>query len=125
MLFRSHWKVRDLIEVSPSRLLLSSGKAGDTRSGKLIVTGPSDEELVLEEVKFNGAFGQADSTWERLGPNRALISVTVTVPSEPGLHTAELEIRCTRPIEKTIVVPVSVYVFTQVAEQANENRTES
>lgn len=120
-----HWKVRHLIEVSPSHLLLSAGKAGVTRSGQVVVSGPSGKELHIEQIKFKETFGKADADLQPLGPDCALVSLALMLPPEPGVHTTDLEIHCKQPVEKTILVPISVYVFTEVAGKAKAHRTES
>lgn len=104
------WRVRDLIEAAPSMLFLGTDEPGQRPSGQIMVSADSDAELEVRDVKFKDPVEGSSVTWERQTPNSVLVHVEMRLGEEVGLQKSEIQIVCSKPVEKTVTVPISAFV---------------
>jgi hypothetical protein len=103
--------VRDVIEATPSALFLGSGKPGEVVSGHVVLQASSGQQLKLREVEFASASLDAKPVTKQIAQHIAMVTIETELPGEATTYDGELVITCVKPIERTIVVPTSVYVI--------------
>ena len=104
------WRVRDAIEAAPSMLFLGTEDPGHRPSGQIMVSADSGAELEVREVKFKDPVEGSSVTWERQTLNSVLVRVEMVLGKEVGLQKSEIQIVCSKPVDKTLTVPISAFV---------------
>lgn len=102
------WRVRDAIEVAPQTLLLHVAE-GEIGVGKVVVSADPGEELDVERAELLGLALGSEVTIDRLDASRVMVEIAIKLPEQAGLHEGKLQVHCTRPEERALVVPVMAY----------------
>ncbi|MCH7688416.1 MAG: hypothetical protein IH899_17330, partial [Planctomycetes bacterium] len=110
ILLRVSWRVRPLIEVTPSSLYLDSGKPGEIRTGMIVISARRGDHLQVSQLLLAENSLQEEMESERLTNHSVRLKLKITFPSEPGIFQSHLALRCTSPVDKIIRVPVSGFV---------------
>lgn len=104
------WRVQDVVEAAPSSLMVGTGSPGETRSGTVVVSALAEERLEVTRAELINGDETSEAQWEQMAPNRVLVHVEMILPDQSGLCKSELRIVCSKPVEKTLIVPVSAFV---------------
>jgi len=104
------WRVKDLVEVAPTRLHLQTTGRNFASTGRIIVSSEPDTILELDEVTASTDTKDIDLDCKRLRGNLFAINVLWRHPRNPGHYQSSIAIRCRQPMERTIDVPISAYI---------------
>lgn len=105
------WRVQDVIEATPARLFLGSGRGGEVFAKNVLILARPGEVLKIKNIRFQNQISGARATWKRLTSSQILVHVEYELSEMPGRQTRELIVQCTEPVVRTVRVPVSAYVL--------------
>lgn len=105
------WRVQDVVEAAPASLFLGSGRPGETCSRKVVLSAGSGQLLDIERIELRESDANLQAKLIRLSENRLVAEVQWKFPDSQGQYRNEFIIHCTKPEDRTVVVPVSAIVL--------------
>jgi hypothetical protein len=105
------WRVRDVIEGTPARLLLGVGLAGHEVKGNVVVSSHGEGELRIDDARMTEELDWVTAASRPTSNDRVwIVDLSAKLPSTAGAHAGELMIECSAPETRTLRVPVSAHV---------------
>ncbi len=107
------WRVQDVIEAVPPKLLLGVGAPGTALRRDVLLLSDG-AQLEVGGVTIDGLPG-ASTQMRREAEDKIILTVESTLPERSGPMDGTVRIECVAPERRTILVPVSAFVTENVA----------
>ncbi|MBS0264900.1 MAG: hypothetical protein JSS02_23395, partial [Planctomycetes bacterium] len=104
------WTVKDIVDVSPTRLFLRCDENSSRSSGRIVISCDPGTRLEIRNIASSEAADEFDFEVSRLRDNVIAIGVVWNHQNSPGHRYNCISIQCSAPIDKSFDVPVSTFV---------------